>query len=161
MYMYECIDRTHVCANVCVRACARAGVVCPSVRVRLYRRSCIEACTDAQVRTRARASAAPSAFGGSHTLVHARMDGCIYMRVSMAWPRRACIGMHVYVYIYDDVYIPIVYLLCPYTYACMHACVSVWIRCAHRLRCECVYADRFRAYRCVHVYLAPSVQLNV
>ncbi len=100
MYMYECIYRIHVCVNVSVCVCARAGVWYAHLyNVRLYRRSCIEACTDAQMRTRTRTSAVPCAFGCSHTLVHARMDGCICIRVSMARHRRVCIGMHVYVYI--------------------------------------------------------------
>ncbi len=118
-----------------VRVRARGGVVCPSVRVRLHRRSCLEACTDAQMRTRTRTSAAPSAFGCSHLLVHARMDGFTCMRVSMARHRRACIGMHVYVYAYDDIYITIIHLLCTY----MHAlCMDALQHCAHGCRCVCV-----------------------
>ena len=62
MYMYECIYRIHVCVNVCVCVCERGGVRYAHLyNVHLYRRSCIEACTDAQMRTRTRASAAPSA----------------------------------------------------------------------------------------------------
>ncbi len=137
MYMYECIYRIHVCVNVCVRVRARAGVVCPSVRVRLYRRLCLEECTDALVRTRT--SAAPSAFVCSHTLVHARTCGCTNT-CGCRWlgiDGRASVYLY-NVYIHDDVYIPIIYLLCTYMHACMHACVSVWTRCAHRHRYVCV-----------------------
>ena len=110
-YMEYMPARMCVCVCACERASgaartrattrlARAGMCYAHLyNVRLYRRSCIEACTDAQMRTRTRASAAPCGFGCSHTLAHARMDGCICVRVSMARHRRACIGMHVYVYI--------------------------------------------------------------
>ena len=110
VYIYMCMCE-HICirmsahvnymgACACVRAHARAGVSNGHLyNVRLYRRSCIEACTDAQMRTRTRTSAVPCAFGGSHTLVHARMDGCIFMRVSMARYGQVFIGVHVYVYI--------------------------------------------------------------
>ncbi len=132
MYIYECIYRIHVCVNVCVCVCARAGCGMPiCTNVRLDQRSCIEACTDAQMRTHTRTSAAPSAFGGSHTLVHARMDGCICMRVFMARYGQVCLGMHVYVYTYNDFYITILHLLCTY----MHAlCMDPLQHCAHRCR---------------------------
>ncbi len=46
-----------------------------------------------------------------------------------------------------------------YLYACMY--VGMYGHIAHTGIDECVYKDRCHAYRWVHVYLAPSVQLNI
>ncbi len=43
----------------------------------------------------------------------------------------------------------------------MHVRGYVRTRCAHRHRYECVYSDRCHAHRWVHVYLSPSIQLNI
>jgi hypothetical protein len=112
MYMYECIYRIHVCVNVCVRARARVWYGrlynCASVSTLVHRG--VYGCPDAHTHTRIRGPICV----WRQPYPRACAYGWIYkyMRVSMARHRRACIGMHVYVYICNDVYIPMIHLLC-------------------------------------------------
>ena len=143
MYMYECIYRIHVCVNVCVCVCARGGVVCPSVRVRLYRRSCIEACMDAvmhihtHIGGRICVCLQPSRRACAYVWIY--MHACIDGSASTGGHRYACISIHTYIYIYKYIYIPIIHLLCTYMHAsCMDPlCTQVSMS-------VCTQTDRYR-----------------
>ena len=152
--MYIPWERAHV--RVRARECRMA--VCTNVR--LYRRSCIEACTDAQMRTRTRASAAPSGFGCSHTLVHARMDGfintCVYRWLGM--DGRASVYLYIYIYITISISLLYIYYALTRTHVCMHVCLYGHVVHTGIDVSVCTQTDR---YRWVHVCLAPSVQLNI
>ena len=118
--MYECIYRIHVCVNVCVCVCARGGVVCPSVRVRLYRRSCIEACMDALMHIHTHCGGRicvclqPSPRACAYVWIY--MHACIDGSASTGVHRKTCS------YNYTDIttYVSIQYVL-----TCMHACTHV------------------------------------
>jgi hypothetical protein len=153
MYLYECARRFHRSVPMCVSA--RAGVVWPSVQMCV----CIDACTDALIRTRTRASAAPCAFVCSPSpRVCAR--GWICMRVSMARYRRACIGITwICIYMYIAMSISLLYIYD--VHICMHACTWACTDTSRTGIDMCVYPGRCHAHRWVHVCLSPSVQLNI
>jgi hypothetical protein len=52
--------------------------------------------------------------------LHACMDGSVCTGVH----RCTCICIYISVYIYNDVYIPVMYLLCTYMHACMWVCTD-------------------------------------
>ncbi len=147
MYPYERASRFHGSVRMC--ACARAGVVCPSVQMCV----CIDACSSRHVRMPRCAHAHAHRrlhlrSSVAHTLVHARMDGyaCVFRWLGIDGRAPVLPGyVYVYIYIYSDVYIPIIYLCCTYMHACMH--VGMYGHVAHTGIDECVYWDRCHCYR--------------
>ncbi len=91
--------------------------------------------------------------------MHARTRGykntCVYRWLGMYGHA----SVYLYdVYIHDDAYIPIIYLLCTYTHACM------WV-CTDRLRTQvsmraCAQADATRIDGCTCIQ-SPSIHLNM
>jgi hypothetical protein len=122
---------------VCIDACASRHVRLPG---------CAHAHTHRRLRLRL--SVAIS------SCMHVRMDihACVYRWLGM--DRCASVFIGLYLCIYNDIYIRMIYLCCTHTYARTHACVHTGID-------MCVYPDRCHAYRWVHVYQSPSVPLNM
>jgi hypothetical protein len=147
MHVYECACRFHGSVRMCACARAHASVVWPSVQMCV----CIDACASRHVRmprcARTRASAAPSAFVCNHTLVYARTYGytCVYGWLGM--DRRASVYLFVCVYMFSDIYLPIIYLSCTHMYAYTNVCGFVRTRCAHRYRYVSVPRQMPRAHK--------------
>jgi hypothetical protein len=145
----------HVCMCMCecmhVHVCVRVDSMqaCASRRVRVPR------CAHARAHRRLHLRLA-----AAHTLAHART--CGYKRTCVVrWlgiDGRASVYL-CNVYIHDEVYIPIIHLSCTYTYACMWVCTDT-LRTQVSMR---TYAcpGRCHAHRWVHVYLSPSIHLNI
>jgi hypothetical protein len=144
MYRHECIYRIHVCVSGCVCVCTCGGVWYAHLyNVRLYRRSCIEACTGAQMRT--------------HTRIRGSIRGCLLpipscMRVRVDVNVHACVdgpastGAHRYtciMCIYMTMSMSLLYI--DHVLTCTHACGCVRTRCAHRCRYVCVLGQMPRA----------------
>jgi hypothetical protein len=156
MYRYECIYRIHVCVNVCVCVCARGGVVCPSVQrasVSTLVHRGVYGCPDAHTHTRIGGSICvwlqpyPRACAYGWMYMHACIDGS----ASTGVHRYACICVYIERYPYHY-YTSIMHL-----YACiMYGPIAAL--CTQVPMSVCTQTDR---YRWVHVYLAPSVQLNI
>ena len=100
MYRYECIHRIHVCVNVCVCVCARAGVVWPSVykcaSVSTLVHRGVYGCPDAHTHTRIRGpiwvwlQPYPRACAYGWMYMHACIDGS----ASTGVHRYACICVY-------------------------------------------------------------------
>ena len=159
MYRYECIHRIHVCVNVCVCVCARAGVVWPSVQMcvcidaRASRRVRMPRCAHAHAHTRIGGSIwvwlqpYPRACAYGWIYMHACIDGSAWTGVH----RCACICVYIERYLYHY------YTSMMYLYACiMYGPIAAL--CTQVSMSVCTQTDR---YRWVHVYLAPSVQPNI
>jgi hypothetical protein len=145
----------HVCVCMCMCVCAR--VLC---NVRPYRRLCIEACMDAWIRAHAHtSSAAPSAFVCSQTLVCARRYGCKNTDIDGLLSTGVHQNAYICAYVTISTLLLHSYLFRSYMHACMHVCVYVRTRCAHRHRYVCV--DRCHAHRWVRVFISPSVHLYI
>ncbi len=156
---HETCTYTCVCVNAYIESITALTCPCAYVRarecrmvfctnVRRYRRLCIKACTDAQMRTRTRASAAPSAFvclpypracAYVWMYVHACMDGSAWTGVN----RYACTC------IYITISISLLYIYM-YSHVCMY--VGMWVCmetfCTQVSMRMCTQTDATRIDRC-------------
>jgi hypothetical protein len=151
MYRYGCIYRIHVCVNVCVCVCVRArGGVCYG---RLYN---IDARASRHVRM------PRCAHAHAHRRLHLRLAAAISSRMRVWMDVYACVyrwlgidgraSVCMYMCIYRTISISLLYIY----YACMYGHIAAL--CTQVPMSLCTQPDR---YRWVHVYLAPSVQLNI
>ncbi len=147
--MYGCAHRFHGIVRMCVRA-----RVCIDASIMLVHRGmygCPDAHAHAHPRPHLRLAAA-------HILVHARTCGHTCMRVSMARHQHAYIGITcMCVYIHITMSISLLYIY--YVLICMHVCW--YVRAALCAQASIGVCTRIYEYRWVHVYLSPSIHLNM
>jgi hypothetical protein len=136
-YAYVCTCRFH--ASLCLEACA------------LVPRG-VYGCPDEHTHTHIGGSNLRSSQ--AHTLVRARTCGCKNTCVCRWLGIDGRASVYLYnVYIHITIYIPIIYLFCTYTYACMWVCTDT-LRTQASMR-TCAQADAARIDGCTCISRHP------
>ncbi len=159
MYVYERACRFHGSVRMCVCVRARRCGLAVCTNVRLYRCLCLEACTDALMRT-------PTRIRGPICVRLQPIASCVRVRLDiyacvcrwLVMDRCASVCIYMYMYIHSDIYIPIIYLLCTYMYARLHVCVDTL--CTQASICVCTGTDAARIDGCTCIQ-SPSIHLNI